>query len=120
MCRCLIVVCLLLGTGSTFAGSPVIDGVSLADPFRPDQVTGAKRVAKTIVGPLKLSSILVGRHRRQARINGKPVQVGDSVSGAVVERIERDYVRLIRQGEIVELRNKQSGLVKKQGVLVRK
>lgn len=70
---------------------------SLPDPTRPPQRFIAP-VASGSVEPKswQLGSILIAPQRRVAVINGRPMSVGDRVSGAKVVAIESNQVRLRR------------------------
>lgn len=68
---------------------------SLSDPTRPPQRFFAPLASGPVVQKSwQLGSILIAPQRRVAVINGRPLSVGDRVSGAKVVAIESDRVRL--------------------------
>lgn len=70
---------------------------SLPDPTRPPQRFIAPVASGSVVPKnWQLGSILIAPQRRVAVINGRPLSVGDRVSGAKVVAIESDQVRLRR------------------------
>jgi hypothetical protein len=81
-----------------------VDAASLPDPTRPPQ----RFIAPVASGPVvadnwQLGSILIAPQRRVAVINGRPLSVGDQVSGAKVVAIEPGQVRLSRGGREIML-----------------
>ena len=54
--------------------------------------------------PLRLHSILFSSLRRRAIINDRLLAVGDRIDGAKLVAIERDRVRLSRQGRKIVLK----------------
>ena len=77
-------------TSLTLAASP-----ALHDPMRPYSKAAAKRAPSI---SWRLTSIVRNGDRHVAMINGRAVQVGDTVGGARVEAIEPWEVHL-RQGD---------------------
>ncbi|OEU62116.1 MAG: hypothetical protein BA870_03075 [Desulfuromonadales bacterium C00003094] len=70
---------------------------SLPDPTRPPQRFLAPAASGPVVADSwQLGSILIAPQRRVAVINGRPLSVGDQVSGAKVLTIEPGQVRLRR------------------------
>lgn len=76
-----------------------ISASGLNDPTRPSSFR--RQVATD--GKLNLESILVGKERKVAVINGTVVSVGDSIGMAKVILIDRNKVRMLSEGRIVEL-----------------
>lgn len=77
---------------------------SLPDPTRPPAANRiAAPAAQDTNEKLELRAIFHAEDRRFAVINGRRVQTADRVAGAEVLAIEVDRVRLLRDGEIVEL-----------------
>ncbi|MDH5436804.1 MAG: MSHA biogenesis protein MshK [Gammaproteobacteria bacterium] len=67
----------------------------LNDPTRPvDYVNGSQGSAKAEKGGLRVSSIIIGKNRRTAIIDGQSVQKGDSVRGMKVIAINPAEVLL--------------------------
>lgn len=60
-------------------------------------------VKKSVRKPLQLSSILIGKARKVAIINGRSLVVGDSIEDAKVVKISKDRVSLRRKGKTVNL-----------------
>ncbi|MBL4827213.1 MAG: hypothetical protein JKY66_05795 [Spongiibacteraceae bacterium] len=71
---------------------------TLADPTRPAHYHSKKSKA-----PLKLESILFSNTRKVAVINGSLVTEGDRIEDSTVLKINKDRVRLKRNGKITEL-----------------
>lgn len=84
--------CAMLGASSTSV-------VALRDPTRPPADPTISRSAEShTVQHWNLSSILISPQRRIAVINGRSLQVGQSLAGARVLSIEADQV-VLRQGD---------------------
>ena len=74
-----------------------VRAASLPDPTRPPQRFVASAASGSVVADnWQLGSILIAPQRRVAVINGRPLSVGDQVSGAKVMTIEPGQVRLRR------------------------
>lgn len=78
--------------------------VALNDPTRPPSFEGpAKTAAKEVKLPLTVSMILLAKDRRVAVLNGQSLQVGQSVDGYRVLRIERSKVVVSHEGKVKEV-----------------
>ena len=51
----------------------------------------------------KLTSIIIGKHRRLAVINGSFVSIGERIAGAKVVSIRRNRVTLLLAGQVLKL-----------------
>lgn len=100
----------------TAANTPVA-GKSVRDPMRPPafalqkyrqekqkQAAAGPRKPAPKQEPLRLHSILFSSLRRRAIINDRLLAVGDRIDGAKLVAIERDRVRLSRQGRKIVLK----------------
>lgn len=81
----------------------------LRDPMRPPaRLTAPKAVTEpdaADVPTLRLLSTHIGRERRSAIINGIPLEMGDSIAGARIVRIDLGQVWLMTdRGERLALR----------------
>ena len=98
------------------AADPV-SSTAIHDPMRPpafalrkyreqqrksSAITPARTAAKA--KPLRLHSILYSPARRRAIINGRLLAVGDRIAGAKLIAIERERVRLLRDGAKIVLK----------------
>jgi MSHA biogenesis protein MshK len=79
------------------------DAVALNDPTRPSGYAAPAGVAAKPGEVLRLESVLIGRDRRVAVINGKTCSVGDSIDGARLVAIHADGAELVRDGNRVVL-----------------
>ena len=92
-------------------------GKSVRDPMRPPafalqkyrqekqkQAAAGSRKPAPKQESLRLHSILFSSLRRRAIINGRLLAVGDRIDGAKLVAIERDRVRLSRQGRKIVLK----------------
>jgi hypothetical protein len=66
----------------------------LPDPTRPEIAVPASSERAAAASRFELRAVLIGRGRRVAVINGKPVEVGDRIDGAEVLAIGTGGVRL--------------------------
>lgn len=89
---------ILLVSGAMLGALP-ISVEALRDPTRPPADPTLSRPAENHAAEhWQLSSILISPQRRIAVINGRSLQVGQSLAGARVLSIEADQV-VLRQGE---------------------
>lgn len=96
MCKRNVIVSVLL-----LLMSSVVISVEQIDPTRPlGQVVGDQPRSTA----LQLNSILISSGRKIAIINGKEVEVSDSVGGARVSEIHSDRVVVYRQSEKIVLK----------------
>lgn len=70
---------------------------------------GAGAVKKTdarkpLRKPFQLSSILIGKARKVAIINGRMLVIGDKIENAKVIKITKDRVKLLRNGKTINLK----------------
>jgi MSHA biogenesis protein MshK len=79
------------------------DAAALSDPTRPSGYAAPSDVAEKSDEALKLESVLIGRDRRVAVINGKTCRVGDNINGARLVAIHADGAELMREGNRVVL-----------------
>ncbi len=113
----LILPLLLLSLTPPLQAAEPVSSTAIHDPMRPPAfalrkyreqqrksatATPAGPVVKT--EPLLLHSILYSPARRRAIINGRLLAVGDRIAGAKLVAIERDRVRLLRQGSNIVLK----------------
>jgi MSHA biogenesis protein MshK len=75
-------------------GSPARAGDVLPDPTRPEIAPPSAASPATAAERFELRAVLIGGARRVAVINGRAVQVGDSVDGAEVLAIDAGRVRI--------------------------
>lgn len=75
------------------------------DPMRPPFFDGSQSTTKNVskAKPLTLSMILNAGDRKAAVINGKSVQVGETISGYRVLRIDAERVVVSRKGKVKEV-----------------
>jgi hypothetical protein len=91
-----------------------VQAVERADPMRPDDqantptssaATDPKAAQKTSSQlDLWVGSIQIGESARRATINGKLLQIGDTIRGAQLIAIEHDQVSLRRNGTLIKLK----------------
>ena len=62
------------------------------------------QTAKPKPKPMQLTSILYSRDRKIAIIDDQMLKVGDRIRGMTLVALGRDRARLVRNGEVVELR----------------
>jgi MSHA biogenesis protein MshK len=75
-------------------GAPARAGDALPDPTRPELAPAAASQPAAAAERFELRAVLVGGARRVAVINGRAVEVGDSVDGAEVLAIDAGRVRI--------------------------
>jgi len=85
--------------------SPVFAGEPLTDPTRPPATTAGQAVL-TGHTPSKwqLTSTIVGPERRVAIIDGQVVQIGETIDGAVLEKVAPGSAFLVHEGRSVHLK----------------
>ena len=95
-----IIVCL----SSLLMASPFVQA-QLDDPTRPaNLVAGSVLLTDEVTTSWDLSSILISPQRRVAIINGKTVQLGETLAGAKVLRINETNVKLKYREEVIVLK----------------
>ena len=106
---------LLLVFGRT-GGDLIFAGETETDPTRPLVTTAGKSVL-TGHKPLRwhLNATLVGPERRVAIINGQSVEIGESIDGAVLEKVASGSALLVHEGRRLHL--KLNGKPVKQSVV---
>lgn len=112
MKRPLVIASVLLWAACGTAEAVTYTGRSLRDPFRGPakaQAAKAKETAKTPA--LQLQGLLWNAVPPKAIVSGKVVEVGDTVAGAEVLRIEREGVAL-RQAENEIFLSRKGGVKK--------
>lgn len=84
---------------------PVFAGETLTDPTRPP-ATAAGRAVLTGHQPLKwrLTSTIIGPERRVAVINGRVLQIGEPIDGAVLEKVASGSAFLVHEGRRLHLK----------------
>lgn len=101
--------------GLIFGGQGVAGGSAGMDPTKPPSWSGepaSEKGSDTEVS-LNLQSILVGKGRRVALINGRAYRVGEMVGSLTVQNIYRDRVVLRREERTRVLRlTTSSGMTK--------
>lgn len=95
--------------GSLLA-STVLLAAAQATPvlYDPTQPPGIKpQTTKQSRLNLRLESVLVGKQRRIATINGRHYQEGDRVAGGTLMSIQRNGVKIAMQGKTLTLQLRQ-------------
>ena len=67
-------------------------------------VKKATVVKKLVVKSMRLTSILISPERKIAIIDDQTLRVGDAIRSAKLIRINKDSVRLVKKGKIIDLR----------------
>ena len=60
-------------------------------------------VKKSVVKPMRLTSILISPERKIAIIDDYTLRVGDAIRNAKLIKINKHSVRLVKKGKIIEL-----------------
>ncbi len=84
----------------------------LYDPTQPPGIT-AKQTTKS-QRSLRLDSVLVGKQRRVATINGRHYQEGDRVAGGRLVSIQRDGVEIAMPDKTLTLQLRQIAVKRKR------
>ena len=86
----------------------------MPDPTRPADFVASQVAAEGEQSSLRVQSLLLGKHRRLAVINGQSYSVGDSVGGAKITAINKTGVTVVRQGEKIQLSLQRAPILKKR------
>lgn len=89
-----LLLCSLLGSAQA----------QLDDPTRPPGYHLATPGGKKTSNQFRLSSVYISAQRKTATLNGRRVEVGDTVNGAKVEAILPGEVRLSQNQKIITVR----------------
>lgn len=77
---------------------------AMTDPMQPPGQRGmSTKQAKPAQEPWRLTSTLIGEHRRLATINNKTLRIGDSINGARLLDIQQATVTIYYQNRRIKL-----------------
>lgn len=80
-----------------FAGTIDVMALDIPDPTIPSGYQPAQK------SPWRLESVISGPNRKMAVINGRIMQEGESINGAILSSIGDDAVLLTRRGKTIQI-----------------
>jgi MSHA biogenesis protein MshK len=84
--------------------------LAVTDPTRPSSYRSVENKKTQFV----LESILIGEQRKVAVINGKALLEGEKIAGAKVIKINKENVRIVKNGKMIDLKPRRTSIRREQ------